>query len=57
MREAGSLTIAQNEATCTVFGMPREAIRRGAAKVVVPLDSIAATVMAWVASGDSGSWH
>jgi two-component system chemotaxis response regulator CheB len=30
MREAGSLTIAQNEATCVVFGMPREAIRRGA---------------------------
>ncbi len=57
MRQAGSLTIAQNEATCTVFGMPREAIRRGAAKVVVPLDSIAATVTAWVASGDSGSWH
>jgi two-component system chemotaxis response regulator CheB len=50
MREAGALTIAQNEATCSVFGMPREAIRRGAAKVVVPLDSIAATVMAWVAS-------
>ena len=38
MREAGSLTIAQNEATCVVFGMPREAIRRGAAKYVVPLD-------------------
>ena len=34
MREAGALTIAQNEATCTVFGMPREAIRRGAAKIV-----------------------
>ena len=57
MREAGSLTIAQNEATCTVFGMPREAIRRGAAKVVTPLDSIAATITAWVASGDSGTWH
>ncbi len=42
MREAGALTIAQNEATCTVFGMPREAIRRGAAKAVLPLDAIAA---------------
>ena len=41
MREAGALTIAQNEATCIVFGMPREAIRRGAAKFVTPLDSIA----------------
>jgi two-component system, chemotaxis family, protein-glutamate methylesterase/glutaminase len=57
MREAGSFTIAQNEATCIVFGMPREAIRRGAAKLVIPLDSIASTVMAWVASSDSGSWH
>jgi two-component system, chemotaxis family, protein-glutamate methylesterase/glutaminase len=57
MREAGALTIAQNEATCTVFGMPREAIRRGAAKSVMPLDSIAPTIMAWVASSDSGTWH
>jgi two-component system, chemotaxis family, protein-glutamate methylesterase/glutaminase len=57
MREAGALTIAQNEATCIVFGMPREAIRRGAAKFVTPLDSIAPTIMAWFASGDSGTWH
>jgi two-component system, chemotaxis family, protein-glutamate methylesterase/glutaminase len=57
MRDAGALTIAQNEATCTVFGMPREAIRRGAAKAVVPLDAIAATIAAWVASGDTGTWH
>lgn len=57
MREAGSLTIAQNEATCVVFGMPREAIRRGAAKFVTPLDRIAAAVMGWANSSDSGSWH
>ena len=57
MREAGAFTIAQNEATCIVFGMPREAIRRGAAKSILPLDSIASTLMAWVASSDSGSWH
>jgi len=57
MREAGALTIAQNEATCVVFGMPREAIRRGAAKFVMPLDSIAPTIMAWHASADSGTWH
>ncbi len=57
MREAGAFTIAQNEATCIVFGMPREAIRRGAAKLVTPLDSIASTVMAWLASSESGSWH
>lgn len=57
MREAGALTIAQDEATSVVFGMPREAIRRGAAKFVVPLDRIAASIMAWVAGTDNGSWH
>jgi two-component system chemotaxis response regulator CheB len=57
MREAGALTIAQNEATCVVFGMPREAIRRGAAKYVVPLDSIATTLMAWHANPDAGTWY
>ncbi|WP_246196442.1 protein-glutamate methylesterase/protein-glutamine glutaminase [Aquisphaera giovannonii] len=56
MREAGSLTIAQNEATSVVFGMPREAIRRGAAKYVVPLDAIASTVMSWHANPDAGTW-
>ena len=57
MRDAGALTIAQNEATCTVFGMPREAIRRGAARSVMPLDAIATTIMAWAASSDTGTWH
>ncbi len=57
MREAGAMTVAQNEATCTVFGMPREAIRRGAAKAVVPLDAIPATLMGWAASSDTGTWH
>lgn len=57
MREAGALTVAQNEATCVVFGMPREAIRRGAAKYVVPLDSIATTLMAWYANPDAGTWY
>jgi two-component system chemotaxis response regulator CheB len=57
MRESGSLTVAQNEATCIVFGMPREAIRRGAAKLITPLDSIAPTILAWVASSESSSWH
>ncbi|MDR3632488.1 MAG: chemotaxis-specific protein-glutamate methyltransferase CheB [Isosphaeraceae bacterium] len=55
MREAGALTIAQNQATCTVFGMPREAIRRRAAQQILPLDRIAAALMAWDAGSDSGS--
>ncbi len=57
MREIGALTIAQNEATCVVFGMPREAIRRGAAKYVVPLESIATTLMAWHSNPDAGTWY
>src|SRR6185437_2263850 len=55
MREAGALTIAQNQATCTVFGMPREAIRRGAAQQILPLDRIANALMAWDAGGDGGA--
>jgi two-component system chemotaxis response regulator CheB len=44
IRQAGGLTIAQDEATSTVFGMPREAIKRGAAKLVLPLDRIASAL-------------
>src|SRR5207244_6349289 len=36
MRQAGALTIAQDEATSVVFGMPAEAIRLGAAEHVLP---------------------
>jgi two-component system, chemotaxis family, protein-glutamate methylesterase/glutaminase len=41
LKQAGATTIAQNEDTCVVFGMPREAIRLGAAQQIVPLDQIA----------------
>lgn len=41
MARKGAHTIAQDEATCTVFGMPRAAINIGAAKVISPLGSIA----------------
>ncbi len=41
MREAGAHTIAQDEASCVVFGMPKEAIKLGAAAEVLPLDEIA----------------
>jgi two-component system chemotaxis response regulator CheB len=59
MREAGSLTIAQDEATSVVFGMTREAIRRGAARFVYPLDRIAqaAHPSSGLAGIDSGTWH
>jgi two-component system chemotaxis response regulator CheB len=41
MRQAGARTAAQDEATCVVFGMPREAIRMGAASSVLPLTDVA----------------
>jgi two-component system, chemotaxis family, protein-glutamate methylesterase/glutaminase len=40
MKAAGAHTIAQDEATCVVFGMPREAIAAGGASEVSPLDDI-----------------
>jgi two-component system chemotaxis response regulator CheB len=45
MREAGAATIAQDEQTCVVFGMPMEAIRCGAAQKVVPLPRVASTLL------------
>jgi len=41
MREAGSHTVAQDEESCVVFGMPKEAIQRGAAGKVLPLGRVA----------------
>lgn len=40
MREAGAYTVAQNEDTCVVYGMPREAVKLNAAVDVLPLDRI-----------------
>ena len=40
MKQAGARTLAQDEASCVVFGMPKEAIRLGAADRVVPLQQI-----------------
>jgi two-component system chemotaxis response regulator CheB len=47
----GAMTIAQDEASCTVFGMPREAIVRGAARRVLTLSAIANALMQWSAPG------
>jgi two-component system, chemotaxis family, protein-glutamate methylesterase/glutaminase len=40
MRQAGARTVAQDEATCVVFGMPKEAIKLGAVDRVLPVRSI-----------------
>jgi two-component system, chemotaxis family, protein-glutamate methylesterase/glutaminase len=45
LKRGGCFTIAQDEASCVVFGMPREAILAGVVDVVAPLDRIAATVV------------
>jgi two-component system chemotaxis response regulator CheB len=45
MKEAGAYTIAQDEATCVVFGMPKEAIARGAADKITPLQNIATEIV------------
>jgi two-component system chemotaxis response regulator CheB len=45
MRQAGARTMAQDEASCVVFGMPKEAIDRGAVDEVVPLDLLAERVL------------
>ncbi|MEW5756502.1 MAG: chemotaxis response regulator protein-glutamate methylesterase [Pseudomonadota bacterium] len=41
MRDAGAYTIAQDEKTCVVFGMPKEAIRHGGVVDILPLDAVA----------------
>jgi two-component system chemotaxis response regulator CheB len=45
MHQAGARTVAQDEASCVVFGMPREAIKLGAADEVLPLDRMAGEIL------------
>ncbi len=45
MREAGARTLAQDEASCVVFGMPKVAFERGGAERLVPLENIAQEIL------------
>ncbi len=45
MKEAGAITIAQDEHSCVVYGMPKEAVKLGAAGRVLPLENIAGAVV------------
>jgi two-component system chemotaxis response regulator CheB len=45
MRKAGASTVAQNEETCVVFGMPKEAIALGAAERIAPLHNIPSEIL------------
>ncbi|KPF49566.1 chemotaxis protein [beta proteobacterium AAP121] len=48
MRDAGSHNLVQDEQSCVVFGMPREAINQGAASEVLPLTQIAPKLVEWL---------
>ncbi|MBK9305845.1 MAG: chemotaxis response regulator protein-glutamate methylesterase [Nitrospira sp.] len=48
MKQAGAFTIAQDEASCIVFGMPKEAIKAGGVDKVLPLHEIAGSILAHV---------
>lgn len=44
-KQSGAFTIAQDEASCIVFGMPKEAIKLGVVDRVLPLTSIASSLL------------
>ena len=48
MKQAGAHTIAQDERTCVVYGMPGEAVRAGAVDEIVPLDTVTERLLAAV---------
>ncbi|QWA09094.1 chemotaxis response regulator protein-glutamate methylesterase [Sodalis ligni] len=53
MRNAGAYTLAQDEASCVVFGMPREAIAMGGSNEVVPLHQMSQRMMTQISAGQA----
>jgi two-component system chemotaxis response regulator CheB len=53
MHENGACTFAQDEQTCVVFGMPKEAIRLGAVDKVVPLEHIPSAIISFLQTQES----
>ncbi len=51
LHDGGARTVAQDEASCVVFGMPKEAIKLGAVDQVLPLDRVAAAILQFDARG------
>jgi len=45
MRDAGARTLAQDEASCVVYGMPKEAVKLDAVDQILPLDDIPAAIV------------
>jgi two-component system, chemotaxis family, protein-glutamate methylesterase/glutaminase len=52
IRRAGGLTIAQDEATSVVWGMPGELVKRGGANLVLPAERIANQLVSWLSAGE-----
>ena len=48
LRNCGAHTIAQDEATCVVYGMPRSLVEAGGADEVLPLDQIGARIRSFL---------
>lgn len=57
MKDAGSYNFVQDEASCVVFGMPREAIAHGAADEVLPLQAIAPALVGRLRAGADRVLH
>ena len=57
MRDAGSYNLVQDEASCVVFGMPKEAIAAGAAHEALPLAQIAPRLIERLRSATGHSNH
>jgi two-component system chemotaxis response regulator CheB len=55
MHEKGAYTLAQNEQTCVVFGMPKEAIRLGAVDDIVPLQRIPGAILRFLQTQEKGT--
>lgn len=57
MHQAGACTLAQDEQSCVVFGMPKEAIARGAVDEVVGLQDLSKYLLSWLASQGKRSFR
>jgi two-component system chemotaxis response regulator CheB len=53
MRKAGARTVAQDEETCVVYGMPKEAVKRGAVEKSLPLGQVSREIVAFAVSAQS----
>jgi two-component system chemotaxis response regulator CheB len=57
LHQVGAHTMAQDEESCVVFGMPKEAIARGGVDQVVPLDELASRLITWLAAQGKRSFR